>query len=119
MSRAGAEIYTPEGRRLGFGIYDGTSDTMGLPGVYPTWDAAWDAWWGWRDNSSRGALWGECAPACWPHVPILIYSHYGSGSYWMGTACPTCRRIREGLNPDEAQGFTRGKPPFPLLEGRE
>lgn len=78
MSDAVAAVLFPTGQ-VRWTIHQGSSDTL-WPRLHDTWDAAWDS----RRDPDRYDYTG--VPPDGTGVPVLICSHYGSGTVWQGTA---------------------------------
>lgn len=111
MSHANGEVWSLDGKCLGFYEYDGTSDIV-LPAIWPTREEMQKHW--------RNQPWNECH--CGKRrTEVLIYTDYGGGSYWHGTACLLCMAVVGGADPygqysDEHLEMTEGHP-FPNKVG--
>ena len=76
MSNASAAVRFPDGT-IRYGIYHGTSDTM-FGALFVSIDEAWE-------NSRTARMWDNGDKSL-EVFPVVIYSDYGSGCYWEGTA---------------------------------
>ena len=65
-----------------------------------------------EDVHFRNMGWRNCACPMPHHQPVEIYSDYGGGSYWPGTACRYCFTLIGPLTPSgeyEDDDFWRSK----------
>ena len=83
MSHAGGMVHFEDGAIFHF-EYNGTSDVC-LPKLWETRDEMQEHW---REDN----YWKECSCDNLPK-PVEIYTEYGSGLWWKGKACQTCRVI--------------------------
>lgn len=95
MSHAVGEVISGESV-LGYYEYDGTSDRV-LPAI---WNSQDDVVNHWRNQPERFCRCGH------EPIPVLLWSSYGGGFYWPGTACLECKAIVSVLTPYEH--FERG-----------
>lgn len=101
MSNASAAILFPDGE-IRYGIYHGTSDLM-YPALFDTIDEAWD--------NNRTDRMDERGAGQQQVFPVVIYSDYGGGFYWNGTATRT--DIIDGIDGwDDDHPRTDGHPPW-------
>lgn len=94
MSRAGLRVVFPDGT-VRCGIYSGTSDLC-YPWLYDTDSQAWDDnphWSSGRQPSVRT----HDEPPVGEVFPVVIYSDYGGGFWWEGTAARNV--IVDGIEP--------------------
>lgn len=94
MSHAVGEVIL-DGNTVAYFEYDGTNDSV-LPAIWETLDEV-DAHW--RNQPDR-----QCTCKGEP-TEVLIWSSYGKGFYWPGTACLECKVIVSGLAPYEQFEF--------------
>lgn len=83
MSRATAAVRFPDGT-VKWCLYNGTSDNL-IPRLFDSPIEPWDAYYAKRDGPEQVNLWPEPEGEV---VPVTIYSDYGGGWTWPGTAAP-------------------------------
>lgn len=100
MSHSNGEVKFNDGSIKHF-EYNGTSDIC-IPKLYDTYDEMTDNWRKWKQ--------GECT--CNHHEEsVEIYTDYGDGFHWSGTACGKCMMIIKGIYPfEEDIIYTDGTP---------
>lgn len=108
MSRASATFYFDDGTKL-HGIYNGTSDVMQRflsSDAHEPWDWYYEcgSWQG-KDCYAEVERREEACTHEGEHV--VVYSDYGSGEYWHGTACAECMIFKGPFDPydDDVQTF--------------
>ena len=107
MSNASAAVRFPDGT-IRYGIYAGTSDLM-YPALFEFIDEAWD-----HNRTSRMS---ECGDGIQQVLPVEIYSDYGDGFWWTGTA--TMTHIVDGIDGYEATSMPiDGKPDWLVWKSR-
>ena len=90
MSHANGEVVDPRtGARLGWFEYNGTCDVC-CTRIYPTREGMCDNW---RADNIRGCSCGK------PPVAVILYTDYGYGFHWPGSACLGCGAIVGGTRP--------------------
>jgi hypothetical protein len=95
MSHATGRIYSLEGKILAYFEYNGTVDVC-CTRVFKEYD---DMLKEWRKDNSRPCT---CTT---PGEPVILYTNYGKGYYWVGAVCWQCMAITEGILPiDEVDG---------------
>ena len=87
MSHANGEIWSEDGKRLGFFEYNGTVDCV-CTRIYKDKVDLKVHW--------RGDNWRECTCGGRPS-PVILYTDYGFGSHWAGEACFACEAITDGV----------------------
>jgi hypothetical protein len=87
MSHSSGTVTFKDGLVLHY-EYDGTCDVC-IPALYETFDEMWENW---RTYPER-----ECK--CNNDEDVTIYSNYGNGFSWEGTACRHCMCITKNLIP--------------------
>lgn len=75
---------------LRFFEYSGTADIA----CAALWETVEELHKHWRDGT-----WNYCV--CRGAEPVTLWTDYGGGFYWSGTACRRCRAIIEGQAPFE------------------
>ena len=103
-SAVGEVIHKQHLATMGFFRYDGTADVV-VPRVYLR---RGDLSRFWRNEKDK-----EPWPCNHNLQEIWVYSSYGSGFYWAGQWCPTCRMIA----PDSTMPWEHTDE-FPVLDGR-
>ena len=111
MSHSRAQIYQ-DGKLVAIGIYYDVCDIMQRK-LFRSFKEA-------RESRDRGDDLMDVRCTCGGEpVPVVIYSDYGSGTWWDSTACLKCMVITgDNLDPFELVDFAageemvHGKPPF-------
>jgi hypothetical protein len=99
MSHSEGQIWSRDGKFIGFFEYNGTVDVV-CGRVYRTSEEMDENWR--QDNHRRCKCGAEGAPA-------VLYTNYGNGFYWDGRVCLECMAVADGLMPEET---TDGHPFF-------
>lgn len=77
--------------------YNGTVDCV-TSRIRPTSDEVYDHW---RSHDPATCTCGQ------PSEPVQLYTTYGDGFWWLGSACFTCMAITGGFEPTD---ITDGHP---------
>jgi hypothetical protein len=111
VSNAYAQIFTPDGKLLGYSIYQGSADLV-HPGIEP--EFIWDI--EWRSCEDEGQ-------------PCIVYESYAAGCWFESRYCPEHRCLTgelskwgdpvtgDGALPSELRRSRDGTHPFPSLRG--
>lgn len=97
-----------ENGQIGHLIYHGTSDIM-LPMYYDTPEVAWE------EYQKRGGRYPE--ECTHKKDKVEVYSDYGGGFYWEGTACRKCKAIDYKYTTPYGDEVT-GKRDFEYINGK-
>lgn len=119
MSRATAEFFKPDGSRIGYGLYDGTVDSM-FPWIVDTIEQAWAVYYpndAVPPPKQTMEEWWEICRRC-SHEPqeCIAVSHYGSVFYWPGLYCQTCSIFLGPMSPYSEGVFQKHGHPFPTAK---
>ncbi len=88
MSHAQGEVIYA-GKTVGWYEYNGTADVC-CTRIFDSIDLLSEHW--------RKDVDAECKCGKKP-TPVILYTNYGGGYYWLGKACLQCKAIVEGLAP--------------------
>jgi hypothetical protein len=91
MSHANGEVWTPDGKLVGFFEYDGTCD-FACSTIWRTPEELADNWR--KDSINR-----KCG--CGPDgsTDVILYTDYANGSHWSAKACLKCMAVTDRFEP--------------------
>lgn len=93
MSHASGEVWSKDGKLLGYFEYDGTCDVV-CTRIHLTAAGVREHW---RGDNHRNCTCGATGQS------VVLYTDYGFGCYWPGRVCWACMAVVDGIDPEGAE----------------